>query len=91
MNTNITLETLAKELPGKLWEKDGIRRVYVDRGYNTKKMTTKTYVYQKEDGTFDVSVYITCASQPMAWIKKEQESVRTNLLEEIQAIIDEQA
>lgn len=71
----ISIEKLAEKLNGKLWIKGDMKRIYLDEGYNTKKMTTKTYVYQREDGTFGVSCYIDCPSQPMAWIKSQQEEV----------------
>jgi hypothetical protein len=82
--TAITLETLAAALNGKLWEKGDIRRIYIDRGYNTKKMTTKTYVYQREDGSFGVSCYIECPSQPFAWIKSQQQDIIDSVMEEIE-------
>lgn len=50
----VTIETLAEKLEGKLWVKGDLKRIYLDSGYNTKKMSTKTYVYQKENGTYVV-------------------------------------
>ncbi len=72
---NITIEILAEKLGGKLWIKEDKKRIYLDCGYNTKKMSTKTYVYQREDGTFGVSCYIDCPSQPYAWIQSQQSDV----------------
>jgi len=72
---NILIETLAEKLGGKLWIKEDKKRIYLDCGYNTKKMSTKTYVYQREDGTFGVSCYIDCPSQPYAWIQSQQAEV----------------
>jgi hypothetical protein len=71
----ITIEQLAEKINGKLWTKGEMKRIYVDAGYNTKKMTTKTYIYQREDGTFGVSCYIDCPSQAWQWIKSQQEEV----------------
>ena len=84
MTTGITLESLAAALNGKLWIKGDMKRIYLDRGYNTKKMSTKTYVYEK-DGQFHVSCFIECDSQPFAWIKSQQQ----NVIESVQADIEE--
>ena len=86
---NITIEILAEKLGGKLWIKEDKKRIYLDCGYNTKKMSTKTYVYQREDGTFCVSCYIDCPSQPYAWIKSQQEEVVKGVEERINAAIFE--
>lgn len=81
--TNLTIEQLAEKLGGKLWEKGDLKRIYLDRGYNTKKMSTKTYVYQREDGTFGVSCYIDCPSQDFNWIKSQQNEVIEGVTEDI--------
>ena len=52
---NVTVEQLAERLEGKVWTKNGMTRIYLERGYNTKKMTTKTYVFLREDGIWGVS------------------------------------
>jgi hypothetical protein len=65
-----------------------MKRIYVDAGWNTKKMSTKTYIYQREDGTFGVSCYIDCPSQPMAWIKSQQAEIITSLENRIDNIIN---
>lgn len=70
-----TIEELAIALEGKLWTKGDLKRIYLDRGYNTKKMSTKTYVYQKEDGSFGVKCTIECHSQHWNWIEKEQDLI----------------
>ena len=84
---NISIEILAEKLEGKLWIKEDKKRIYLDCGYNTKKMSTKTYVYQREDGTFGVSCYIDCPSQPYAWIKSQQEEVVKEVEERVEYII----
>lgn len=87
MNINITIELLAEKLNGKLWQKENLKRIYIDAGYNTKKMSTKTYVYEK-DGEFKVSVYIDCPSQPYEWIKSQQDKIIEGVNESINDIID---
>lgn len=72
---SISIEELSKRINGKLWIKGDMKRIYIDAGYNTKKMSTKAYIYQREDGSFGVSCYIECPSQPMAWIKSQQKEV----------------
>jgi hypothetical protein len=85
--TTITLEQLAEKLNGKLWIKGDMKRVYLDRGYNTKKMSTKTYVFEK-DGQFIVSCYIECPSQPFTWIKAQQQEVVASIESEIEEAIN---
>lgn len=82
----ITIETLATALEGKLWIKGDMKRIYLDRGYNTKKMSTKTYVYE-QNGEFKVSCYIDCLSQPFAWIKSQQEEVISSVENSIERAI----
>lgn len=82
-----TIEQLAEKLNGKVWVKGDLKRIYLDRGFNTKKMSTKTYVYE-QDGKFKVSCYIECPSQPFAWIKSQQQEVIDSLMEDIQDSID---
>lgn len=75
MKTEFTIEQLATKIEGKLWTKGDMKRIYVDAGYNTKKMSTKTYIYQREDGSFGVSCNIDCPSQAWQWIKSQQDEV----------------
>lgn len=82
-----TIETLATALEGKLWIKGDMKRIYLDRGYNTKKMSTKTYIYE-QNGEFKVSCYIECSSQPFAWIKSQQEEVISGVENDINEAID---
>jgi hypothetical protein len=83
MTTQISLEQLAEKLNGKLWVKGDLKRVYLERGHNTKKMSTKTYVYEI-NGEFKVSCYIDCPSQPFEWIKSQQEQIISRVLESIE-------
>lgn len=80
----VSIETLAQRLNGNLWTKGEIRRIYLDRGYNTKKMSTKTYVYQKEDGTFGVSCKIECPSQAYQWIESQENEVIESVQKELE-------
>lgn len=90
MIKTISLEDLAEKLNGKLWEKGNMKRIYLnDYGYNTKKMSTKTYVYAKEDGTFGVSCKIECPSQPYSWIESQENNVIKSLSGTISEIIEE--
>lgn len=83
----ITIEQLAEKLKGKLWEKGDLKRIYLDRGHNTKKMSTKTYVFEK-DGEFQVSCYIECPSQPYQWIKSQQQEIIDSVNQDIETIIE---
>ena len=85
----ISIETLADKINGKLWVKGDLKRIYVDAGYNTKKMSTKTYVFQRQDGTFGVSCTIDCPSQDPAWINSQEEAIVNPLMEQINEVIEE--
>lgn len=89
MNTQISIETLAEKLGGKLWIKGDLKRIYVDAGYNTKKMSTKAYVFQQEDGTYSIRCTVECPNQNSTWIRKEEESIVNSLSEQIASIIEE--
>lgn len=82
----LTLQQLSEKLHGKYWEKGEKKRVYLDRGHNTKKMSTTTYVYQREDGSFGVSCFIDCPSQPYQWIDSQKDEIIENVEEEIQKV-----
>jgi len=85
----ISIETLAEKINGKLWAKGDVKRIYLDKGYNTKKMSTKTYVFQKQNGTFGVSCTIICPSQNIDWINSQEEAIANPLMEQIAEIIEE--
>lgn len=86
---NLTIEELSEKLNGKLWIKGDMKRIYLDRGYNTKKMSTKTYVFQREDGTYGVNCVIDCPSQHDNWISKEQNDIVESLSNHINEILEE--
>jgi len=70
-----TLNQIATALGGKVWEKGDIKRIYLNRGYNTKKMTTKVYVYQCADGSYAVNCRIECPNQIESWIKSQEQQI----------------
>lgn len=84
----ITIEDLAIKLNGKMWTKGDLKRIYLDRGYNTKKMSTKTYVEETSEGNFNVKCFIDCPAQNYNWIKSQQEEVIENVESEISEIIE---
>lgn len=89
-NKKLTIEQLSEKLNGSLWVKGEIKRIYLnDAGYNTKKMSTKTYVFQKDDGNFAVSCYIDCPSQSFQWIKSQQLEIISGIEKDIQAILSD--
>lgn len=82
----ISLEQLAEKLNGKLWVKGDLKRIYLDEGYNTKKMSTKTYV-EERNGDFVVKCFIDCPSQSYNWIESQQEEVIESVETKINNII----
>ena len=80
----ISFEQLAEKLNGKLWVKGDLKRIYLDEGFNTKKMSTKTYVYERKDGSWGVSCRIECPSQNDNWITSQEDKV----IESVETRID---
>lgn len=87
MKSTITLQELGTKLNGKFWSKDGKERIYLDRGYNTKKMSTSTYV-ELIDGNFVVKCFIDCPSQAWNWIKSQSQEVIDGVEEDINEILE---
>jgi hypothetical protein len=86
----LTIEALANHLNGKLWVKGALKRIYLNNvGNNTKKMSTKTFVYETHEGKFEVSCTIDCPSQHSNWIEKEEQAIIANISEKVAEIIDE--
>ena len=85
----ITIEDLAVKLNGNMWTKGDLKRIYLDRGYNTKKMSTKTYVFEK-DGEFIVVCNIDCPSQAYQWIESQEQEVKDSVYSQIEEIIEEE-
>ena len=86
---NVTLEELAEKLNGNLWVKGDMKRIYLDKGHNTKKMSTKTFVWQDENGNFKVSCRIECPSQSYQWIKSQENEVKELVHSQIDEIVEE--
>jgi len=83
MNKKHNIYELAEKLGCKVWEKNGLKRIYVNEGYNTRKMSTTTFVWQNESGEFKVSCHIICPSQPWNWIQSQKEMVISHVEEKI--------
>lgn len=83
-----TLEQLNEKLNGKIWEKGDKKRIYLDRGHNTKKMKTSTYVEVCRE-SFVVKCFITCPSQDWNWIKSQQDQVIERVYDEIANALSE--
>lgn len=84
MSKIITLQELATKLNGKFWSKEGKERVYLERGYNTKKMSTSTYVEQSENGLFIVKCFVKCDNQDYNWCKSQSDIVIESVEREIE-------
>ncbi len=79
----ITIEDLAIKLNGKMWTKGDLKRIYLDRGYNTKKMSTKTYVEETSEANFNVKCFVECPSQDYNWCASQAEMVVESVDKEI--------
>ncbi|MDY3362631.1 hypothetical protein PG623_01310 [Riemerella anatipestifer] len=84
----ITIEQLAEKLNGNLWTKGNLKRIYLDRGWNTRKMRTSAFIFQNNDGQFIVSCKIECPSQPYQWIKSQEEQIKENIYSEIEDVLN---
>lgn len=83
----ITIEDLAVKLNGKMWTKGDLKRIYLDRGYNTKKMSTKTYVEETSEGNFNVKCFVECPSQDYNWCKSQANQVIDSVDNQINEIL----
>jgi len=80
-----TIELLAEKLGKQVWIKGDLKRIYLnDAGYNTKKMSTRTFIWADETGEFKVSCRIDCPSQGFQWIKSQEEEVKQSIHEQIE-------
>lgn len=86
-SAKITIEDLAVALNGKMWVKEDLKRIYLDEGYNTKKMSTKTYV-EIRNGEFVVRCFIDCPSQNDNWIDSQQNQIIERVGRKIEEIIE---
>jgi len=84
---NTTLEQLAERFNQTVWVKGDLKRIYLNNeGFNTKKMSTKTYIFEK-DGEFIVSCNLECPSQPYQWIKSQEDEVKESIYSKIESYI----
>lgn len=88
MKATITIEKLAELLKEKVWGKGDLKRIYLDRGYNTKKMSTKTYIYEA-DGEFKVSCFVDCYNQREQWCVSQANEVKDSVKTEIEKAVFE--
>jgi FtsZ-binding cell division protein ZapB len=80
----ISLEQLAERLGKTVWSKGELKRIYLkEAGWNTKKMTTKAFIWQGKDGEFRVSCHVYCPSQPRVWEKSQEAEVISAVEEDI--------
>ena len=85
---NVTLEQLSEIFNQTLWVKGDLKRIYLnDEGYNTKKMSTKTFIFEK-DGEFIVSCRVECPNQPYQWIRSQEEEVKESVYSRIEEFIE---
>lgn len=85
----MTLQELAEKLKGNYWEKGNLKRIYLDRGYNTRKMSTKTFIWQNEEGRYLVSCKIDCPSQGGNWIDSQEQQVKDGVYEDIEKALSD--
>lgn len=83
----IKIERLAELMSYTLWSKGDMKRIYLnDVGYNTKKMSTKAFIFEKH-GQFLVSCRIECPSQDINWIKSQEEEVMESIYSKIEDVV----
>jgi hypothetical protein len=76
----VTIEQLSKLMDRTVWLKGDMKRIYInDAGWNTKKMSTKAYIWQDKNGNFKVSVNIDCPSQHDNWLESQEEKIRESI------------
>lgn len=80
---NLTLEQLSEKLNGNVWKNGDKKRVYLNKGYNTKKMKTTAYV-ESFNGSFVVRCFIDCPSQPSNWIESQEQQIIESVNESIE-------
>jgi hypothetical protein len=84
VNEQVTIEQLAEYLGKTVWTKGDLKRIYMnDSGWNTKKMSTKTFIFQAENGDFKVSCKVECPSQPWQWCKSQEDEVKESMYKKI--------
>jgi len=86
MKNAMTLKDLATKLVGNYWEKGDLKRVYLNEGNNTKKMSTKVYVYER-NGSFVVNCKVECPSQAWQWCKSQEDQLIEQIENKINQIV----
>lgn len=76
MNTQINLERLAQLVDGKIWQKNGFTRIYLNDFKSTKKTEIKVWV-EIENNSIYVNARVFCPSQSRTW----NENYRNELLD----------
>lgn len=72
MKATITIEELAQRMGEVVWAKGTLKRIYLNNiGYNTKKMSTKAYIYEK-NGEFVPVVTVDCPCQSYEWADSQE-------------------
>lgn len=84
----MTIEELALKLDGDLWVGGESKRIYLERGHSTKKMSTSTYIYQVKSGSYQAKCRIKCPSQSQQWIENEQSRIEDQVMDEIYEILN---
>jgi len=84
---NVTLEQLAFRFEKSVWIKGDLKRIYVDAGYNTKKMSTQAYVFET-GGEFIVFCRVECPTQAIQWIKSQEEEIKESIYSKISDFIE---
>jgi len=91
MKSQIIIEQLAEQLGSTVWSKGDLKRIYLNSaGWNTKKMSTKTFIFQEENGNFKVSCRIECPSKGDSWISSQEQQVKESIYEKINSIISDE-
>lgn len=86
----ITIEQFAEQLGKTVWSKGDFKRIYMNNlGYNTKDMSTKTFIYQGKDGIFYVSCKINCPAQHDNWIDSQEKEIMNYVQKKINEAIEE--
>ncbi len=84
----IDLKEIAETLKGaNYWEKGNLKRVYLDRGNNTQKTSTKVFVFKNENGDLKVSCKVNCPSQSRQWEQSQENMLKEKVYDEISSVI----
>lgn len=88
MTTQLTTSQLAELLGKKVWSGNGQERIYFNNvGYNTKKMSTKAFIYI-QDGEIKASAFVQCFNQPTSWCQQRAEEAKETMLEQVADVLN---